>query len=268
MQLRALALQARGNLVQSQNRQRTAWQQLAATLGLPDLPLTELAGTVETTIPVFEQNPALAWMLNTHTDVLSARNGVQRARYELRLAQVTPIPDVSVRVAVQRDYTTPPYNVANNIQIGVPLPVWDSNRGAIHQAQAALARATEEERRVRGDLTTRLAEAFERYNNNRLLAGYYRDHVLPDQSRVYSRTLLRFNTQSEKVDDKDKVAFVEVVNSQQLYVQAVATYAVTLRDLWQAVVDIAGLIQTEDLFLGLQATPAAETNCATPSPCH
>jgi cobalt-zinc-cadmium efflux system outer membrane protein len=251
LSLRALATQARGTVIQARERYLSAWKQLAATLGLPGLPLTELAGTAEMQVPHFEWNEVLARILNTHTDILTARNTQQRARYDLRTARITPVPDVDVRVAVQKDFTASPFNITHNVQVGVPIPIWDRNRGNILQAQGGLLRATEEEHRVRDDLTTRLADAFERYEFSRRQAEFYRDQVLPDLALVYSRSLVRYQTEPLAV------SIVDVVTNQQLYVTAVATYAATLASRWQAVTDVANLLQIDDLFGGMESPPAA-----------
>jgi cobalt-zinc-cadmium efflux system outer membrane protein len=250
LSLRALAIQAQGTLIQARERYLSAWNQLAATLGLPGLPLTEVAGSAEMQVPHFERSDALARVLSTHTDVLTARNMQQRARYDLRSAQITPIPDLDVRVAVQKDFSMPPFNVTQNVQVGVPIPIWDQNRGNIQHAQGALLRATEEEHSVRDNLTTRLADAFERYEFNRRQVENYRERVLPDLALVYTRSLVRFQTEPQAV------AFVDVVTSQQLYVTALATYAATLATQWQAVTDVASLLQIDDLFQGMEAPPA------------
>jgi cobalt-zinc-cadmium efflux system outer membrane protein len=249
--LRALAIQAQGTVIQARERYLSAWRQLAATLGLPGLPLTELAGTAEMQVPRFEWNEALARVLSAHTDILTARNTQQRARYDLRTARITPIPDVDVRVVVQKDFTTPPFNVAHNVQVGVPIPIWDQNRGNILQAQGGLLRATEEEHRVRDDLTTRLADAFERYEFNRRQAEFYHERVLPDLALVYTRSLLRYQTEPQAV------SITDVVTNQQLYVTAVASYAAALASRWQAVTDVANLLQMDDLFLGMKSPPVS-----------
>jgi cobalt-zinc-cadmium efflux system outer membrane protein len=249
LSLRALATQARGTLLQARERYLSAWKQLAAMLGLPGLPLTQIAGTAEMHVPHFEWSDALARVLATHTDVLTARNTEQRARYDLRTAQITPVPDLDVRVAVQKDFSMPPFGVTQSVHVGVALPIWDQNRGNIQQAQAALLRATEEEHRVRGELTTRLADAFERYEFNRRQAASYHEQVLPDLALVYSRSLIRYQTEPGAV-------FVDLVTNQQLYVTALTTYAATLAAQWQAVADIANLLQIDDLFQGMDSPPA------------
>src|SRR5262249_10717406 len=162
--------------------------------------------------------------------------------YDLESARRQPYPDLDLRVAVQKDYTTPPFAIAENIQAGFTIPVWNRNQGNIKQAQATLLRAVEEEHRVQADLSSRLAEALERYDNNRALADYYRN-ILEDLSRVYTRTLLRFNTQPATAEDK--VGFVDITTNQQLYVNAVTAYAGVLQALWQAAVDVAGLAQID-----------------------
>jgi cobalt-zinc-cadmium efflux system outer membrane protein len=247
MELRALAIQSRGNLAQMQNRYRAAWRQLAAALGRIDMPPTQLAGSAESTVPQLQFDLVLAHILSSHTDIWTARAAQQKARYDLHLAQITPIPDVSLRVGVEKDYTTPPFNITENIQVGVALPLWDRNRGAIEQAEGGLLRASEEEQRVRNDLTSRLAEAFERYENQRLQARYYHDYIIPDYKKVFNLVLTLFAVQSEKAEYN--LQFLDIVNNQQLYVNAVMNYLNTLSGQWAAVVDVASLLQTPDLFL-------------------
>ena len=82
--------------------------------------------------------------------------------------------------------------IAASVVVGVPVPVWDKNQGNILQAQAAVERLKEEGHRVRTELTSGLAEAFERYENNRVVLGYYRDRILPDLVRFYQGVYERY----------------------------------------------------------------------------
>ena len=56
-----------------------AWKQLVASMGVPQLPLTEVAGRVDRLIPYYEYDAVLAYALQNHTDVLRARNCVSIA---------------------------------------------------------------------------------------------------------------------------------------------------------------------------------------------
>jgi cobalt-zinc-cadmium efflux system outer membrane protein len=258
LQMRVLAYQARANLVQARNRYVSAWKQLAATLGLPGLPPTQLAGRVDLPIPVFNYDRVLARVLSRHTDVGTAENGIRRARYSLRLAQVTPIPDIEVRLIIQKDFTGPPFNVVHGLQVGGPIPIWDSNKGGVIQAQGQLLRAIEESHRVRDDLTQRLADAFERYQTNLRQLAYYRDQILPDQIQATRGVFERFHA------EPDKIAFADIFTAQQTLLGVYATYLGTLALQWQAVVDVASLLQTNDLFQIGEEVP--EQQCAAPLP--
>lgn len=242
MQERVLAIQARAALVQARNRYVSAWKQLAAVMGLPALPPAQLAGRADMPIPAYQYERLLAHVLTQHTDVQTAVNRQQKQRYELRLAQKTPVPDVRVGLGVKRTFEGPPDVILTDLTVGVPLPVWDRNQGGIRQAQGHLLRATEEMHRVRSDLTERLAAAFARYDNNRVLLDYYRRYLLPDQVRAYRGAYERHQ------QEPDAVGFGDVVNAQQILANGVTGYVVALGDMWSAVVDISNLLQTNDLF--------------------
>jgi cobalt-zinc-cadmium efflux system outer membrane protein len=276
LQLRALAVQSRAALVTARNRYTSAWKQLVASLGLPGMPPTELAGRVDAALPVFDHDFVLNYALGHHTDVLAARNTLLKAQYNLRLARQTPIPDVDVRVMLQKDYTGTPFNIDPSVQVYFPLPVWDRNQGGIIQAQGNLVNSSEEEHRVRSDLTTRLADAFERYSTNRILLGYYRDQILPDLMRSYRGLYTRYqlelvpgaipgaNAPPGGVAAPTPPQFADVVVGQQNLVAAVVTYVQTLGQAWQAVVDVADLLQTDDIYrVGNEVFP---TECVAPLP--
>ncbi len=245
LQFRALAVQARGTLIQARNRYAAAWKQLAASLGLPGMPPAELAGRVDMPLPLYKYEDVLARVLSRHTDLLTAENGLARARYNLRLQQVTPVPDVTVKAGVNRDYTQAPNNTTAVAEIDIPLPVWDRNQGNIRQADAQLLRASEEAHRVRADLSSRLAEAFERYQTNRQLLAFYRDQILPDQVRVFRNVFERYSIQETK---KQEIQFIDISTAQQNLGTSLTAYLTALGAQWTAVVDVANLLQTEDLF--------------------
>ena len=146
--LRAQAFAARLAYVQSIQTYVYAWKQLVSTINVRQLPLSEVAGRVDSAIPYYDYDAILAYVLRNHTDVLTARNGIEAARYNLKLAQVTPVPDVDVNMMVFKDYSLAPKQTCPTLTLGIPFPVWDRNKGAIIAAEAALIRAQEEPHRV------------------------------------------------------------------------------------------------------------------------
>ncbi len=246
MQVRVLALQTRAQLVQAHNRYLAAWKELAAALGLPGLPLTELAGRIEMSIPNYQYESVLARVLTRHSDVLIADDRVAKAQLSLRLAQVMPIPDVGVRVMVQKDNTSQPSAIISGVSVEIPFPLFNRNQGNIYQAQAFLGQASEEGHRVRAELTARLAGAFERYDNNRTLAGLYGQQILPNQVQAFRAVVARHSVGGPV--GKDVPSYNDLVTAEQTLVAVITNYLNVLRDQWAGVVEVAGLLQTDDLF--------------------
>ncbi len=241
MQLRVLANQAQGALVQARNRYYSAWKQLASIVGVPSLPPTQLAGTLDVPVPPVRFDVAWTRALDRHTDVEAARVGEQQARLNLRVEEVTPVPDLFFYTTVQKDFTSPPFGTTFNLQAGLPLPLYDRNTGDIMRTQGELQKASLEPLRVRNELTALAADAFERYENNRVLLEIYRKQILPDQARVYRGVYERHQQQP------DRVTFGDVIVAQQTLATSINAYLQVLGAEWQAVADLSNIMQVEDL---------------------
>jgi cobalt-zinc-cadmium efflux system outer membrane protein len=241
MALRALADTARLAYRQSIQAYIYSWKQLVAVLGLRQLPLTEVSGRIDALIPYFDYDQILAHVLRNHTDVLFAGNGIDKARYNLKLAQITPYPDVDLNVSFLKEYALAPKQFVHTATIGFPLPVWDQNKGAIIASESALGRASEEPHRVAENLTNTLAAAYMAYKTNLEALEDYRRHILPDQVRAYRGVLER-----RQIDLG--VALADVVGAQQTLAADVTAYLAILSSLWSSVVSVADLLQTDDLF--------------------
>jgi cobalt-zinc-cadmium efflux system outer membrane protein len=245
-----------------------AWKQLVATIGLRQLPLTEVSGRVDRAIPYFDYDAVLFQVLQNHTDVLTARNGIEKTRYNLKLAQVTPVvPDLEVQVGVQKEFVVAPELWAYTFQVGVPLPIWDQNKGPIMAAEAALVRATEEPHRVETTLSNNVATAYQSYKTSLEGLEYYRRYILPDQVRAYRGVYER-----RQVDPNWTLNnFNDLLTAQQTLTTGVASYLTILGQLWTAVVNVADFLQTDDLFqFGqpemLPPLPELEQLCPWPCP--
>jgi cobalt-zinc-cadmium efflux system outer membrane protein len=249
MQLRPLALQARLNLIQAVNQYRASWRQLVANMGLPDMPPTELAGRVDQAVPEFGYDDVLQRMLTQHTDVLTAQNNIRKAQYVLKLAQAMPIPDVGVHVLVQKDYTTPPFLIAPSVGLSVPLPLWDRNLGNIQAAQAMLKQALQLLPQARNGLIVTLADAFNRYLTARKQVEYALRQVT-DQIHVYRGVYNRHFALPEDLPGPGGTGatFADVVTAQQTLAGYLTAYITALGLQWTAVVDVANLLQVDDMF--------------------
>jgi cobalt-zinc-cadmium efflux system outer membrane protein len=217
------------------------WKKLVATIGLRQLPLSEVAGRVDRLIPYFDYDQVLAYALNNHTDVLTAANVLRKAQYNLKLAQVTPIPDLDARWSLERDKALFPFGTYQAFTVAIPLAIWDRNKGNIMASQAVLISASEESHRVEVTLTNNLASAYATYQDNLYAIEYYRRYILPDLVRYYRGIYAR-----RQVDPTS--AFGDLVAAQQNLSSNVTAYLGVLQNLWMSAVGVADFLQTDDFF--------------------
>ena len=175
MPVRATAFRARAQLALARNRYVSTWKQLASILGRPNMPLTLLQGGIDRPMPILHYDSLLRRATSEHSDLRSAQFMVERAQKSIRLAEANRMPNVTVNAAVQRDAVFDPHRTTMNLQVGIPVPLFDRNLGNIVKARGELDRACAEADRVRNQLTAQLAEAFERYDNQRRIVFYQRD---------------------------------------------------------------------------------------------
>ncbi len=248
--LYAQAIQARNGVIQAQATYRAAWRQLAAAVGQPDLPQGTLAGRADAPAPVYDAD-AVRPLLENHTDLLTARNTIGQAQTNLTLQRRLPIPDLQTNQYHQYD------NVAQNyqfgIQLGINLPISDRNQGNIRAAGAQIASSTAALAVAQNSLVGRLAEAFARYDANRQVAANYRDKILPNFIQAYRATALQFQA------EPDKVGFNDIVVAQQNVGVALQAYLAALTAQWQGVVDVAAVLQLDELYLETR-TPGADAS--------
>ena len=188
MQLRVLAIQALATLVQARNRYYSAWKQLAAVVNRPDMPPTQLAGNLSIPIPMLRYEPLKNMVWDMHPDILAARNGEEKAASccgSKRSRRSLTCTSTSRCKKITRSARPPKLQHADRHAHAVLIrTAVVSCRPKVNWLRAAIGHAQR-----RNDLTTQLADAFERYENNRALLEYYRIQILPDQSRTLSRRL-------------------------------------------------------------------------------
>ncbi len=244
LQLRVLAVMAGNNVLTAQNDYAASWRQLAASLGVPGLPIAKADGSIDMDVPQIRYEQAVDRMLARHARLNAAQARIASNQYRLRLQQVTPIPDVTVYSALQHDGTSPltPNRTTFNMQVSVPVPVFNRNQGNIAAARASLVQSDRELEQTRNDLLSDMADAYNRYITGQAIVENYRNVILPDQVRVYRATYERFRIAGQEVD------FAQIVVSQQTLAQAVVSYLDAVSAQWQATVDVAQLLQVDDLF--------------------
>lgn len=264
-QLKSLIVQARWTLNTAQNRRLSAWKQLAAATGVRNLPPATLEGRVDRNVPNLDFDQLLERMLSIHPDMQASRNLEVQSRIQVQLQKNIPIPDVTVAGAFQNDSTTPGYGrTSYNLNISVPVPIYDRNQGNILREQGRLKVNMQQLAVTTNQLTTQLADAFERYQTARVQAEYARTQVLPDLARAYR------GYYEAHINTPETVEFSNIIIAQQNLSSGVAVYITSLLNQWLAMTDIANLIQARDfgeMFAGMaNDSEAAAGDVPPPAP--
>ncbi len=248
--LRLEALLAEGKI----NRDRTwdalrgAWRQLAAEVGVDELPAAAEVGEVPSAPPVWDYATVLQRVLVTSSAIRQAVVESDRARVAVDRARAGAIPNVVVGGGYNADRTDQTAGAVVNVE--VPLPFWDRQQGKIGQAQAKFAAAQAAVRAAETKLTRDVAEAFARYSAARRQVERIDSDVLPRLRE--SLTLLRKAFEAGGA----QVSFTDVLTTEQSLLATQVALAEARRTLWQAVADLQGLMQLDVS----EALPTPESN--------
>jgi cobalt-zinc-cadmium efflux system outer membrane protein len=224
-----------GLRVARQNLQ-ASWRILAAVVGRPSLPLTNLEGNLEA-IPDLNYEEWIATALRESPEVKLAQQSVERAEASLVQARKAPIPDLEVTGILTQNYepldtTRKPTGVMGGAQIGVRVPIFNRNQGTITAAKSEIDSAKQELARVKLQLERGLASIFRDYDAARVTVRQYEAEMLPRAEQAYRL----YQTNYQKMAG----AYPQVLISQRTLFQLEADYVQSLEDAWQSALLIQG----------------------------
>lgn len=208
---------------------------LAGVMGVTTLSETQVSGTIDFSLPPYELERVQSVVLSIHPDVQWARAGYERAQLALRRAQVEPRPNPTVGVG----YTRQNQNKSNdwNLQLSMPVPLWNKNQGGIREAQAEVGIAAQQVRRVEVELTERLAVAYREYAAALERAERYRATILPRAQEAFDLSL--------KAYQGGQFEYLRVLEAQRGLASAQLEAVRSLGDAWKAASAISGLTLEE-----------------------
>ena len=236
------AQQAEMALARSEIEQQRVWRQLAAVVGDPALEVTPLAGDIEA-IPALEKDSSLQRILAESPEVKIAAAGVARAAAALEREKVETIPDILVRGGFKYHpflgQDRRPVGIVGFFDVGIAIPVFDRNKGAIDAARGQVEAAERDADRVRLALHSRLARVYQEYEVSARLAGKYRQDMLPRAQRAYD---LYHNSFQQMA-----AAYPQVIIAQRNVFQLQRDYIHELVSVWKSAAEIEGMLLTGGL---------------------
>jgi len=240
------ARRARLDLVMAENERDQIWRQIAAVVGDPFLKPARLVGDLEQGLPMLELEQLLATLLRESPEVKRAQAGIERARASLVRAKAEPTPNLFLRggmgYSTELLETFPPQPPGRKsgpeafAEVGLRIPLFNRNKGAIAEASAELDFAEREARRVELMLRARTASAFRAYQNALSVATEYREQIVPRARQAYELYLENFRRMA--------AAYPQALIAQRTFFQTQAEYVRALVDVWRNATQLEGFMLT------------------------
>ncbi len=256
LRLEALLENARITLTTNRGNRDAAWRQLAAEVGLPELPMPAAPPpALPETAPTLDVKAVTERALTAHSGLKQALTDTERARAALERAKAQAIPNITVGTGYTAD------NIGNtaggNISLDVPLPLWDRNQGHIYEAKARFAQTVAFQQSSVNRLSQETAAAFARYDSLRQQTARLTNEVLPRFRESLDLLLKGYQAGAAQV------TFADVFQAQQDLNATRLSLAEARRNLWLALADLEGLMQID---LGEEpANPAVTLPAARPA---
>jgi cobalt-zinc-cadmium efflux system outer membrane protein len=210
-------------------------RQLAAVVGLPGMPIGEVAGDPAGPPPPFDGMDVRRFVAQQNVDVLNARAEVLRTSVVLERAQAEPYPNPIVGPAAQWG----PLNTNQQFWLNIycNIPVWDFNQGGISSARWDTRRASADVGVTQNRLLEQAADALGRHRAAVQLAEKIRAEILPTARRNFELV--------ERGYRGGILPVFQFLEAQRSLFDANLSYIDALEDVWSSAAQLGNLLQLE-----------------------
>jgi outer membrane protein, heavy metal efflux system len=226
-----------------ENTLREEWRALAAVVGQPEMPFTTVSGDLAANWPQLDEAEIVSTIAKDSPAIRIANVTATHESTLLARSRRQPIPDVLVRAGMEHNNDLlgngRPKGWEGLAEVGVQIPIFDHNQGAIAAARAELERAEQEKRRVSLALRDRVAATVDEYANARLMALEYRDEMLPRAKKAYTLMLEKYGLML--------ASHPRVLEAQKRLFELHAEYIAALEAVWTNGMALQGFLLTDGL---------------------
>ena len=228
-------------VVNARNRRAASWQSLATVVGRPHWAMQNLAGNLDA-VPQHNWHQSLERLLGNSPEIAVAMTDIERARWQAERARIEKTPNITFRGLVNVVDNGIDGDPDGSVMVGLPLPIWNRNQGALIQAQHQAAAAERALQQLELSLQNRLAPVFERYSNALNQVKEYRETILPAAQETLEL--------SRQLYQAGEAGFINLLTAQRTYSQTNLAYLEALRELRTAAAEIEGLLLSNSLQAG------------------
>ena len=239
LRARVEADSARILLQNSINQHMETWRRLAAVIGMPQLSMQRLTGELNPEAIGMSWQDELRRVLSNSPEIAAAVADVEAAEWAVERARAEVIPNLDVQAIIQDDRGTGSSN--GNLQVTMPIPIWNRNQGGIRRAEAEAMAAEKAVDRVALDLQLRLAAAFQRNESARNQVEQYSKKGGIIDNATQTLELIRKGYQAEEF------GVLDLLTAQSTYFRTNLAYLDALRSLWVSIMEIRGLMLRDSL---------------------
>ncbi|MEZ6110683.1 MAG: TolC family protein [Pirellulaceae bacterium] len=233
-------LQSAALLLKTADNALTAsWTRLTAVLGAPTLVQRPVVGSLDGEFARLDIASQMQRILAESPEIAAAAAEIERSRWAIARARAEAVPNVEVQGIVQHDNATGSSN--GNLQVALPIPLWNRNQGGVRQARAELSAAERALNRTELSLQQRLASAYQQYANAR---NQVQDYSRPDGILDTARRSLELVNSGYRAGELN---FLDLLTAQRTNSQTNLAYIEALGELWTAIAEIDGLLLKDSL---------------------
>ncbi len=214
-----------------------AWQEMAATAGVPDMQRSSLSGKLHPQVGTLNWDEIYGSLLGSSPELRASYSRVHKARSNMSRQEVQNIPNVIAELQAGHDNSTGSGMI--NLFVGAPIPVFNNNSGNISAAYREYCRATHDVKRVEMSLKARLAEVSKEYDSARIAVERYEQQILPKAKQTLDL--------AERAYSAGEFSFIQVLIVRRTYFDTNLRYIAALGDLAKAHAQIDGLLLTGGL---------------------
>jgi cobalt-zinc-cadmium efflux system outer membrane protein len=235
---------------QATERYAAARRRLAIILGTPDQEPAKLEDVLARPLPDLDYAAIRDRILAESPELAELRFAVDRARWTVQRASAGRVPNVSAHTGVQYDSASQ-YTIAN-VQLSMPIPIFDRNQGAVAQAcgELAAAQAALEARELA--IAERLAVAMRDYTTARQRVARYTEKILPAAKETLDLVNLGYR--------QGELDYLQALSVQQTYAAKNLSYLADLTTAWKEWAEIDGFLVGEVAPMSIDPIPQTSEN--------
>ena len=214
-----------------------AWQEMAATAGVPNMDRSPLSGELNPQVGNLEWDAIYSDLLGESPELQASYSRVNQARSNMTRQEVQHIPNIIAGIQAGHDNSTGSGMI--NVNIGAPIPIFNDNSGNVSAAYREYCRATHAVKRIEMSLKARLAGVAREYDSALVAVQRYEQQILPKAKQTLDL--------SEQAYAAGEFSFIQVLIVRRTYFDTNLQYIDALGKLAKAHAKIDGLLLTGGL---------------------